>query len=149
MGSRVETGLMWEARAKQILETNGYVVESLRFGHCLDLRANKNGFTFEINVKSGNSFGIDSENLNRMVKNHSSEKSIPSILFINEGLCYLFALTKTFQPPANWIANKVISTSLQENGSLKCHRCGYNWFYRGKNIFRTSCPDCRTSVQLK
>ena len=32
--------------------------------------------------------------------------------------------------------------------NLICQRCSYNWSYRGKNQYVTSCPKCKTSVMI-
>ena len=32
---------------------------------------------------------------------------------------------------------------------LKCQRCGYEWDYKGKSKWYTSCPKCKTSVKIK
>jgi len=31
---------------------------------------------------------------------------------------------------------------------LKCKRCGKEWAYKGKKIYYTSCPDCKTSIKI-
>jgi len=33
--------------------------------------------------------------------------------------------------------------------NLKCHRCGYNWTYRGQSDWYAVCPRCRTTVSIK
>jgi len=35
------------------------------------------------------------------------------------------------------------------NMKLKCQRCGYEWNYKGKSKWYTSCPKCKTSVKIK
>ncbi len=32
---------------------------------------------------------------------------------------------------------------------LRCHRCGYEWTYKGKMKWYASCPQCRTSVKIE
>lgn len=31
---------------------------------------------------------------------------------------------------------------------LRCQNCGKEWDYRGNNVQRTSCPDCKASVSI-
>lgn len=31
---------------------------------------------------------------------------------------------------------------------LKCGRCNYEWNFKGKDKYRASCPNCKTSVIL-
>ena len=30
-----------------------------------------------------------------------------------------------------------------------CQRCGKKWFYTGKATYYTSCPNCKTSVNIR
>ena len=32
---------------------------------------------------------------------------------------------------------------------LKCQRCAYIWYYKGKNRYVATCPHCRTFVTIK
>jgi len=32
---------------------------------------------------------------------------------------------------------------------LKCKKCGYEWEYKGKSEYYTSCPRCRANVRVK
>ena len=32
---------------------------------------------------------------------------------------------------------------------LKCYKCGYEWDYKGKRRRYATCPDCKTSVNIK
>lgn len=30
----------------------------------------------------------------------------------------------------------------------RCHKCGHSWLYRGRSLFRTTCPACHVTVYL-
>lgn len=32
---------------------------------------------------------------------------------------------------------------------IKCKRCDYQWEYKGKSEWYTSCPKCKTTVNIK
>lgn len=32
---------------------------------------------------------------------------------------------------------------------IKCQRCKYEWEYKGKSKWYTSCPKCRTSINVR
>jgi len=32
---------------------------------------------------------------------------------------------------------------------VKCKRCDHEWDYRGKSLWYTSCPKCKTSINVK
>ena len=42
----------------------------------------------------------------------------------------------------------IILTYILNNVKLRCGRCGYEWLYRGKSEWYTSCPRCKTSVRV-
>jgi len=32
---------------------------------------------------------------------------------------------------------------------LKCEKCGYTWYYKGKRTFYAQCPNCYSRVKIK
>jgi DNA-directed RNA polymerase subunit RPC12/RpoP len=39
--------------------------------------------------------------------------------------------------------------TLDHSVKLRCGKCGYEWFYSGKNPFWASCPWCLSKVNVK
>ncbi len=36
----------------------------------------------------------------------------------------------------------------KEGIKISCHRCKYNWLYKGNNPFYCCCPYCRTTIKI-
>ena len=43
----------------------------------------------------------------------------------------------------------LLTCKMEQKIKLKCQRCGTIWDYKGKNLYVTNCPHCRTSVSVK